>query len=59
MDGGDGLFFVFVLGGGKEGFEDVLFLKPGGGKDGGGGDPFLVFFFKPGGPSKDRLFCLA
>ena len=58
MDGGDGLFFVFVLGGGKE-FRRVLFLKPGGGKDGGGGDPFLVFFFKPGGPSKDRLFCLA
>ena len=44
MDGGDG---------------PLLFLKPGGGKDGGGGDPFLVFFFKPGGPSKDRLFCLA
>ena len=43
----------------EEGFEDVLFLKPGGGKDGGGGDPFLVVFFNGGGPSKDRLFCLA
>ena len=46
-------------GGMEEGFEDVLFLKPGGGKDGGGGDPFLVVFFNGGGPSKDRLFCLA